>query len=257
MTERLKNSINWKVFFILLTASIFGLIAVIPYTLTIQANLLKNIPIPLHILLPLQLINNTAILAALILIGLNLARKVGLNLPILEGWSEGKEVKTYLKSILGISILSGMLAATLIIGIDHIFLIFGGPISNISPPPIWQRLLASFYGGINEEIMMRLFLMTSLVWLFCKLKRTKENKPTTLNIWLAILISSILFGIGHLPLASTLTELTPSLIARTILLNSIGGIIFGWLYWKKGLESAMISHFSADITLNIIFPLIQ
>jgi len=39
-------------------------------------------------------------------------------------------------------------------------------------------------------------------------------------------------------------------------LNGIGGIIFGWLYWKKGLESAMISHFSADIVLQVIFPFV-
>lgn len=49
-----------------------------------------------------------------------------------------------------------------------------------------------------------------------------------------------------------MTLLTPILIVRTIILNGIGGIIFGWLYWKKGLESAMISHFSADIVLHVI-----
>jgi len=37
-------------------------------------------------------------------------------------------------------------------------------------------------------------------------------------------------------------------------LNGIGGMVFGWLYWKKGLEFAIISHFSADIVLQIIVP---
>ncbi|PKL71234.1 MAG: CPBP family intramembrane metalloprotease, partial [Methanobacteriales archaeon HGW-Methanobacteriales-2] len=50
--------------------------------------------------------------------------------------------------------------------------------------------------------------------------------------------------------------ITPMVIARAIVLNGIGAIIFGWLYWKKGLESAMISHFSADIVLHVMFPLI-
>ncbi|MDB4228189.1 CPBP family glutamic-type intramembrane protease [Flavobacteriaceae bacterium] len=31
--------------------------------------------------------------------------------------------------------------------------------------------------------------------------------------------------------------------------NSVGGIIFGWIYWKKGLESAMIAHIFAHILM--------
>jgi membrane protease YdiL (CAAX protease family) len=33
------------------------------------------------------------------------------------------------------------------------------------------------------------------------------------------------------------------------------GILFGWIYWKKGLEAAMVAHFSTDIVLHVIFPL--
>jgi membrane protease YdiL (CAAX protease family) len=61
--------------------------------------------------------------------------------------------------------------------------------------------------------------------------------------------------LGHLPVTSQITALTGTVVIRAIVLNGIGGIIFGWLYWKKGLESAMIAHFSADIVLHIIFPL--
>jgi hypothetical protein len=35
-------------------------------------------------------------------------------------------------------------------------------------------------------------------------------------------------------------------------LNGVLGVAFGRLYWKKGLESAMIAHFSADIVLHVI-----
>jgi len=102
---------------------------------------------------------------------------------------------------------------------------------------------------------MRLFLMTLLVWVSYKIKRTEEGKPTNVGVWLAIIITAVLFGIGHLPITAALTTITPSVVARAILLNGIAGIAFGWLYWKKGLESAMISHFSADIVLYVILPL--
>jgi len=98
--------------------------------------------------------------------------------------------------------------------------------------------------------------MTVIVWIFYKIKKTPEGKPTTIGISLAIIITAILFGIGHLPITGSIIAITPLVIARAIVLNGIGAIIFGWLYWKKGLESAMISHFSADIVLHVLFPLI-
>ena len=122
--------------------------------------------------------------------------------------------------------------------------------------PAWQGFLASFYGGIGEEILFRLFVMTLIIWIFFKIKKTAEGKPTTIGIWLAIIISAVIFGLGHLPITGNITIITPIIVARVILLNGVAGIIFGWLYWKKGLESAMISHFSLDIILHVIFPLI-
>jgi membrane protease YdiL (CAAX protease family) len=247
--------INWKLFIILLIASIFGIIAVFPYTLTIQGNLLQNLNVPLYVLLTGQIIQGTVMFAIAIFIGLILAKKVGFGLPILEGWLEGKPVKDYLISILPISIGLGLIAGVLIIGLDYLFSFVGVTInvaqSSINPPA-WQGFLASFYGGINEEILLRLFLMTLLVWIFFKIKKTDTGKPTKKGIWLAIVLAAVIFGIGHLPTVMAITTLTPMVIVRTIVLNAVGGIIFGWLYWKKGLESAMISHFSADIVLHVI-----
>ena len=247
--------INWKLFIILLIASIFGIVAVLPYTMTLEESVFQNLPVPLYVLLVSQIIQNTILFAVAIFIGLLLAKKVGLGLPILEGWLEGREVKTYLKSILGISVGLGILAGILIIGLDYLFS-FAGVTINITQasinPPAWQGFLASFYGGINEEILLRLFLMTLLVWIFFKIKKTEDGKPTKAGIWLAIVLAAIIFGIGHLPAVMTITTLSPLVVVRTIVLNGVGGIIFGWLYWKKGLESAMISHFSADIILHVI-----
>jgi len=256
----MKESVNWKLFLTLWIASVFSVVAIVPYILTLQADLLKDLPIPLHILLPIQLFQNAVLFAAFVFVGLYLAKKVGFGAPILESLLERREAKTCLKSILGISMASGALVSIFIAGIDYLFSIFiePSPINQPSPvsPPIWQRFLASFYGGICEEVIMRLFLMTLLVWAFSKIKRTKEGEPNSSSIWLAIIITAILFGAGHLPFAVTLAPLTPLVITRIILLNSIGGIVFGWLYWRKGLESAMISHFSATVLINVIFPLL-
>jgi membrane protease YdiL (CAAX protease family) len=248
---------NRKLFLILWMASIFGVIAILPYVFTLQGGVPENSQIPIYQLIVGQIIQNALIFAIAIFIGLKLAKKVGFGLPILEGWLEGRKIKSDLKSILGISIGLGLLAGVLIVGLDYLFSLMGVTINVAQAsinPPVWQGFLASFYGGINEEIMLRLFLMTLLVWVFYKIKKTKEGTPTKLSIWLGIVLAAVIFGAGHLPALMSITALNPLLIIRTIALNALGGIIFGWLYWKKGLESAMISHFSADIVLHVIVP---
>jgi len=250
--------INWKLFWILLLASIFANIAVLPYTLSLGSLLTTKLPFPLPVAILIQIIQTTIFFAVAIFIGLFLGKKVGLGVPIIEDWLKGESIKNRLKSILKLSSVLGVLVGILVFILDRfLFSIFVEPVTAFqATPPLWQRFFASFYGGIGEEIAMRLFLMTLLVWIFYKIKRTKDNTPTDLGVWLAIIIVSVVFGLGHLPMTSTFMRITPIVITRAIILNGICGIVFGWLYWKKGLESAMISHFSTDIILVVILPLL-
>lgn len=254
----LKKLINWKIFWMLFILSILGVIAVLPYVLSIQSDLLKEIPFALPIFLLIVIIQSAILFLFVIIIGLILSKKIGFHLPLLERWTEKKEVFSYFKSILGISIGLGVLAGILIIIGDFLLSVLGASSLDLKTNviPVWQGFLASFYGGINEEILLRLFFMSFLVWIFFKIKKTDEGKPTNISIWAAIILAAIIFGIGHLPFTASLTTITPVIIARAVILNGIGGIVFGWLYWKKGLESAMIAHFSADIFLYVIFPLV-
>jgi len=250
----MKNIINWKLFFILLAGSVATALMVLPYALAL-------IPPPVPIITPLLLIGQTiqslVIYSIAAFFGLLLVKRVGFSMPILEGLLKGEKTGPYFKSILGLSLGLGVLTAILIILSS---LPFGSLSSTFLHAEVsiatWKSFLASFEGGLAEEVLLRLFIMTLLVWITFKIKKTKEGKPTAIGIWIAIILSAILFGLGHLPITSTVTAITPVVVIRAIVLNGIGGIIFGWLYWKKGLESAMIAHFTADIGLHVILPLI-
>lgn len=250
----MKNAINWKLFFILLVAGVITSLMALPYALALRS----GPPLTLTpVILIGQLVQSLVLFSVVIFFGLFLAKRVGFGLPILETKLKGKKIGASLKSILGLSIGLGFLAAALIILTS---LLFGSMSLDFLKVEVsvstWKSFLASFYGGIAEEILLRLFVMTLLVWITFKIKKTSSGKPTAFGIWFAIIFSSIIFGLGHLPITSGLTAITPIVVARAILLNGIGGVIFGWLYWKKGLESAMISHFAADIGLHVILPLV-
>ncbi|MBU7029500.1 MAG: CPBP family intramembrane metalloprotease, partial [Theionarchaea archaeon] len=76
-------------------------------------------------------------------------------------------------------------------------------------------------------------------------------------IWSANILAAVIFGLGHLPTAIAIgIPLTALFVTRTVVLNGIGGVAFGWLYWKQGLESAMMAHFTVDIVLHVLFVLI-
>jgi membrane protease YdiL (CAAX protease family) len=101
---------------------------------------------------------------------------------------------------------------------------------------------------------MRLFLMTLFIWVGMKLFR--HTQPSKVGIIISIFLAAIIFGLGHLPITASLTTITTIVVIRAIVLNGIGGIVFGWLYWKKGLESAMIAHFTTDVFLLTLIPLL-
>lgn len=114
----------------------------------------------------------------------------------------------------------------------------------------WTGLLASFYGGINEEVLLRLFLFTWVYFLFRKIFKL-ELHNRIIFLWMTNVIVAIVFGLGHLPAAFKLAAPSSLEIFRVLLLNGIPGVVFGWLYWSRGLWTAMSAHFAADLVVHV------
>lgn len=260
----MKQPFNWKLFFVVWGAAIVGAIAVIPYALTVQLGLLEtlDLPLPTWQLALLGLVQSAVLLALAAGIGLLLAWRVGLGLPIVERWLKKEPIQQRLRGILALSIFGGVLVGATIVGLDLI--IFqpllaesGITFPESATPPIWQGILAALYGGITEEVLLRLFLMTLLVWIGAKITRSKGGQPAPAVLWIATVLAALVFGLGHLPATAALgVPLNGLVITRGILLNGVGGVFFGWLYFARGLESAMLAHYSADIVLVVVLPLI-
>jgi len=255
----LKSFKNWKLFFVLLLLSIFSIILVFPYAISLQREALSAISIPMSVLLLLLLsiIQSTILFSIVIFIGLNLSKKLKISKILLIDIIYKKESIKNLNFFLKYSIISGLLTWLLIYLLDLIFIKLGLQIVNNIDFSFWKSFFASFYWWIGEEILLRLFFMTFVVWILSKITKIKEKVSDNNKImWSSIIISAITFGLFHLPIVANIIDLTPLVIIRTITLNWIWGVIFGRIYWKKSLESAMISHFSADIVLHVIIPLI-
>ena len=265
----INRSFPRKVYLLLIALTLFTNIAVQPYQLALQGQTFESKLLP-------QLIGsvllNTLIYSFLAGVGLYLATRIGLGLPFMEGlYVPGERRKKFIR-VLFLSIAVGVVVVIFVVFVDQLIfkdLVLNDMVSQGMDleaqeriqPVWWQTLLASFYGGISEEIQLRLFLLTFLAWLGSRLIRDVEGRPGLGVLWASTIISTIVFGLGHLPmlnatLAASGLSLTPILIISTLTTNGIGGIALGWLYWSRGLESAMIAHFAADITLHMIVPFI-
>ena len=251
--KSIKTNFNWRLFGILLGMVAFGLLALIPYGLALEGKTFSAEIVPQ--LLP-QFISQVLLYAILIGVGLKLGQKMGLGAPLITSWLEGEKPSTTAKAI-GMVVLVGLGAGLLMILLD-VYIFTPQLATQLQAlgesvrPSAWQGFLASFYGGIVEEVMTRLFLLTLLVWLGSKLSRTQDGKPAPIVMWIAILIAGLIFGIGHLPTAAAMgVQLSPLYILRTLALNAVG-ILYGWLYWKRSLESAMLAHFSTDIVVHVL-----
>ncbi|WP_266075564.1 CPBP family intramembrane glutamic endopeptidase [Haladaptatus caseinilyticus] len=123
--------------------------------------------------------------------------------------------------------------------------------SNVSIFDVLAGIPVRFlYGGITEELMLRYGIMSLVAWSLWKL--TGGERPSDPLMWTAIVISAIVFGLGHLPAQSITAPLTSAVVVRTVLLNAIAGIGFGWLYWRQSLETAMVGHVSFHLPLVIV-----
>ena len=111
------------------------------------------------------------------------------------------------------------------------------------------------YGGVIEEVMLRLFAMSLLVFLLWKLFARKENKPTTAIYVIANVVTALLFAAGHLPTTFILLGSSPMIIIRCFLLNGVFGLAFGLLYRKYGLRYAMIAHAGCHVISKLIWIL--
>lgn len=269
------NEFPWTIFFILLAAGLFGAAAVMPYALAFNSKISQPLkehpagtgqpgqgtkPLPaMPVLVLLGTLQSGVLVAVTSFLGLLAARQVGLGTPILQTALEGGPVLDKILAIAPVAVLLALVSVLLLLLLEWFYFLPRIPrsLSGLDTRvAFWKRVLACFYGGIVEEILLRLFLMSVLAWLASLIWQAPAAAPAPGAYWVANILAALLFGAGHLPATSQITKLTPIVVARALLLNGLAGVAFGFLYMQYGLEAAMLSHFSADILIHLIAPLV-
>lgn len=206
----------------------------------------KPLPLPMVVIRLLNILQPALLLAAAVLVGGKLAPQVGLTAPVAQAWAERRPWLPALRPQLLPGLAGAAVAAPAIIGCWLLWRPFLSP-SFVQKAEEFNRILPPvtrvLYGGITEEVLLRWGFMTFVVWAAWKGLQKGRGAPRPVFVVASIIVSAVVFGAGHLPIAIALSGApTPALISYVIVANSIFGVIAGLLYWKKGLESAIVAH---------------
>ncbi len=260
--EKPTRASNWKTFSALMLGVLVLALVQVPYAASVMAQQLTGRDQSLWLWIGVNTLLVPLILAAIATaVGLQLGDQVGLGAPLLRALLTGeKGAAARFRALILPSILAGltMLAVNVLLSLTIFRLpadVAASVPQTLARPPAWAGVLGSVYAGFFEEVLLRLGFLTLLVWIGAKLIRARQVGPGL--FWTANALAALMFGVGHLPSVAIFTTITPFLLVRTLVLNGIGGLIFGWLYWRKGLLGAIVGHGAADIVQFVVLPLLK
>ena len=182
------------------------------------------------------------------IVGIWLGKKTGL-------WQDGRRLK--FKPII-ISLFFAIVGGLALILPDLLFFgKYNEAIMNsyAEKPTVVYIIGAILYGGVIEEVMLRLFFMTVIAFILWKLFARKEEKPTLAILVASNIIAALLFAAGHLPATFMMIGSSPLILFRCFLLNGGFGLLFGYLYRKHGLRYSMLAHAGCHIVSKLIWIL--
>lgn len=257
----MKLSVKTRLFLVLFLAGFAGVVSILLLDLAAVVALLpapaESLPRITPAIKLLSLVQPTVLLAVAVLLGVLLAPRVGLSAPVAESIAAGavSRVASALRPQFIPGVLGSLVGAASVLLSAAVFkpFISADTLARISQftrlLPLPTRFL---YGGITEELLLRWGLMTLLVWVGWRLFQKERVKPAATCFIGAILVSAFIFGLGHLPVAVMLLgEPTAAVVLFVIVANSAFGMVAGYLYWKYGLESAMIAHLLGHVVLAL------
>jgi hypothetical protein len=266
--ETPKKNLFAKIGLSLFALSVCGALLVLPYVAALEANALAAAAQRAHVeiwqALLVSVAQSVVLLGVAVFAGLWASRQLGLRTPLFTALYSAEPVPDRTPQTLLLAFGLGIGTAVVIAAIDRfvfqdfasVSLLIERAQAGAIHPVRWRGFLASFYGAFDEEILMRLGLLSLLALLFRTIARW-GNSDTTVALpasvfWAANIVTALAFGLGHLPATAAIVPLTGPLVVRAVVANGAAGLVFGWLYRRFGLEWAMASHFGADLVLHAV-----
>ncbi|MGQ3328167.1 CPBP family glutamic-type intramembrane protease [Halorubrum sp. FL23] len=236
-----------------------GVLALATYSVPSLRETPELASLPYAALVAIASVNSLLLLAVFTGVGTLTAPRLGLDSHVFSWATGGDPDWGAFRKSLPLAAVAGVVLFAVIAVLDAAFAQFtraslgelsagSGALSDLYAS-VPMRLL---YGGVTEEILLRWGVMAPaafVVWWVRNRIGEPSAAPGETTMWIAIVVSAIAFGVGHLPVLVSTVGSAPALIVRTVLLNALAGIALGWLFWRRSLETAMAAHAAFHVAL--------
>ncbi|RZJ50591.1 MAG: CPBP family intramembrane metalloprotease, partial [Acidovorax sp.] len=178
-----------------------GVVAVVWALLPPLAENAALFPLPLWAIVLLSGLQTAVLLAMAVAVGVWLAPRVGLQAPALSAWLGGAPVGHALRAQWLPGVLGGLAGAAWLWALAQMA---PGALKPADPGSAMPLVVKLLYSGITEELMVRWGVMTLLLWLGWRIAQRGQGVPGRGVVAAAVVISAVLFALGHLPAAQAM-----------------------------------------------------
>ena len=246
------------------------------------------------LLLGTEAIEITVELAIAVSCGLLAAHRIGLGAPIAEKWLSGEPIKSQVRPLLVPSLVVGILLA--VISMVPNLSVFhpnrqlahheaerisespdGAKLAEklgrfVDERPLTLTSLTVSYlnGAIRVELISRLFLLSIMALIFGKITGRPSGTASNRVLFSAVVGVGGIGAIAHVAWQRATTKMIFSslgmikivhdsfllVIARAFLRTVPGAVGFGWLYVRRGIESAILSAIVASVVAHLLLAVL-
>ena len=148
--------------------------------------------------------------------------------------------------------------AMVIAAIDQVF--FGGmtaqrtPALDLHPTPP-ARVIVTFAGGLVEELLFRVLVATgvaSLLWMGIRRASGESRFGVATAQWTGVIAAAVFVAVWHVGMSNDAGG-----AARVVAVNLIANLLYGWTWWRRGLEMAVLTHGTLNASLYLGLPLLH
>jgi len=221
--------------------------------------------------------------------GLLAAHRIGLGAPIVEDWLRGMPTKSQIRSALVPCLVVGILLAAISMlpnlsvfhpnrklehqeaeRISHSLAArnFDEKLGKFAGGPLTLTSLTilSLSSAISGELTWRLFLLSGIALIVAKIRGTLTGAVSKGILFSAIFAVAGLSAVNYLAFQTATSRMVYSslevintvhdpvwlVIMRALLKTVPGAVGLGWLYVRRGIESAILCAFAASVFAHMI-----
>jgi hypothetical protein len=114
----------------------------------------------------------------------------------------------------------------------------------LTTTPLVVRIALFAMRALNENILYRLFLGSLLIWILGFIWKGPDGRPATGAFWTGFTLSQMVNIWSNV---TALAPLTPAAVLHDMLRYVAPGVVWAWLYWRRGFTATEIASTSVHV----------